>query len=147
MRFYPCEATLLDGSVAPRVLLVDVTPFRQREAELRRAGRDLRLLDVSPWPKQTIGVQALVEVRDSRWRIPPHLAQPIYDQGETHMGGYGIRLVFDGLESLFYGAGNIIDFPDLPSTHPPERLRGAYAPGGGARNQIGPADFEVAHFW
>ena len=126
---FPCEATLRSGTDVSRLIVMDISFYREYGL---------------PAPAETIAFREVESVRVSPRRIPASIAQSIYNAEETSMGGFSIKLVFTGKRSLDYAAGGIIDFPALPVGYSMSELLSAttYPPGPKA---IGSASFEVSH--
>ena len=102
---YPCLATLTDGSERDWVYVAEAFPWFE---------------SWGVWPedddaKHALSLDDVADLRESPSRLPPHISQTLYDAGESGMGYVLFTLRFrDGSEQAF-GAGNAVDFPDLPA--------------------------------
>src|SRR5262249_22075950 len=56
----------------------------------------------------------IVEIDDSPRRLPPHLANVLYEAGESAMGGCYFTLVTRSGLRIPCSTGNFVDFLDLP---------------------------------
>ena len=71
------------------------------------------------WPeddpgKQHVSVADVIELGESRYRLPPEIATKIYGAGESGMGYAVFTLVFDDATEQAYVTGNAVDFVTLP---------------------------------
>jgi hypothetical protein len=140
---YPCSATLNDSRSIRRLLIVDVTRLVE--------------LGIPPFPEVTVPFESIVSISDAPDRMPPDLVDPLYEHGETSMGGFTILLSFVDMEPLVFDAGSIVDFPELPQGYTMKQLAAATPRGTPPRlvpagtpprfRHIGSALFDVAHFW
>jgi hypothetical protein len=104
LTYCPCAAKLADGSELPCVYLVE-------------AGTYIKVWGV--WPDQDEGkrevrVTDVVALRESPFRLPAHLAQELYEAGETGMGYVGYEIEFTDGTRQAYLTGNGLDFVELP---------------------------------
>lgn len=87
------------------------------------------------WPdddsgKQSVSLEDVASLRESPTRLPPDVADQIYEAGESGMGYCLFTLRFrDGSEHAF-GTGNAVDFPVFPNGHSPDDIV-SVAPHGG----------------
>jgi hypothetical protein len=93
-RIYPCRLVLSDTSVIERALLIEEAHGLE--------GKGVALDDI-----------ALIE--ESPWRLPPGLANTLYDAGESGMG-YAVftMKLRDGRVIASYSGGALMDYPGLP---------------------------------
>ena len=84
-RYYPCLVTLRDGSTRDRVYLVDEAVYAKVWGDPPMFSRDDR---------EMVDLRDVTDVASSPTRMPPHLANELYRQGESGMGYYffGLRL-------------------------------------------------------
>jgi hypothetical protein len=71
------------------------------------------------WPendprKRALPVERVVSVRESTYRLPPTLANQLYDAGESGMGYFVFTVVLRDGRRLPVVTGNAVDFPALP---------------------------------
>jgi len=79
------------------------------------------------WPeddpgKHSLSLDAIANLRESPTRLPPDIADQIYEAGESGMGYCLFTLRFrDGSEHAF-ATGNAVDFPILPDGKSPDEI-------------------------
>jgi len=71
------------------------------------------------WPeedkhKKSILIDYVIEIQESDFRLPPQIAQKIYDGGESGMGYYIFTLIFNDGSKQAYITGGAVDFIPLP---------------------------------
>jgi hypothetical protein len=102
---YPCQVTLHDGSIHDHVYLCDASEW-------------IKIWGV--WPdqdrgKREITIDQVVAVAGSPSRLPPDIANTIYQAGESGMGYSIFTLVFRDGSRQAYGSGNAVDFIEYPT--------------------------------
>ena len=103
--YRPCLVTLDDGVRVDCVYLVPEGPW----ARVWRT-----------WPEevpaaQWLDVRRVVAIADSPHRLPPRIADKIYEAGESGPGYYLFALRFQDGGSQAYLAGQAVDFVELPT--------------------------------
>jgi len=76
VKYHPCAVTLDDGRELGRVYVMKYEPY-------------IRLWGVTPEQdpaKRSISIERVVSIRESPFRLPPHLATSLYSAGESGMG-------------------------------------------------------------
>jgi hypothetical protein len=104
MLYYPCRVVTRDGRVFDRVYV------QPREPYLTHWGK----LPFDDPHKGWIAISEIVDVEESPLRLPPKLAEQIYQQGETKMGVHMFRVDFRQGTSSAVMTGNAVDFIALP---------------------------------
>lgn len=105
MQYRPCQVVLSDGVVRDHVYVVEAISY-------------IWIWGVWPWEdraKRSISILDVKHIQSSPSRLPVGLADQLYAQGETSMGGvaYGIALR-DG-RTINVSSGDAIDFPEYPA--------------------------------
>jgi hypothetical protein len=101
---FPCLVDLKDGTTCDCVYLAPAITWFEHWGV---------------WPEDDPGKSALplsevADIRESPSRVPPEIAQSIYQAGESGMGYHVFTLTFrDGSRTPF-GTGRALDFLDLP---------------------------------
>jgi hypothetical protein len=105
MLYYPCAATLKDGSVRDFVYLAEARLWLPTWGAGFHRHDNGRLIDV----------RDIADFRESDNRLPPKFANELYMYGVTGMGYvlFGVR--FDDGSNVAYLAGNAVDFIHYPS--------------------------------
>jgi hypothetical protein len=104
MLYYPCRVVTRDGRVFDRVYV------QSREPYLTHWG----VLPFDDRHKGWIAISEIVDLEESHQRLPPHLAEKVYQKGESGMGVTKFRVDFrDGTSSAVM-SGNAVDFIPLP---------------------------------
>jgi hypothetical protein len=104
MKYHPCGVTLKDGTKQDCVYIVAADDY-------------IRVWGV--WPDQDEGkheirIEDVREIDQSPSRLPPTMAQRLYDAGESGMGYVLFELSYvDGSRSA-HVSGNAVDFIRLP---------------------------------
>jgi hypothetical protein len=97
--YYACAARLKTGRVIERVYLCEA------EVYIRYWGF---------WPQDEINLLDIVSLEESRFRLPAHFANAIYEAGETGMGYFAFRVNFHDGTNISYLTGSAVDFIDYP---------------------------------
>jgi hypothetical protein len=100
----PCRIRLGSGEWRDFVYVVDADAYK-------------RLWGI--WPeddpgKESVALQDVVEIQESRHRLPAALANKLYEAGESGMGYTVFTVVLRDGRRLPYVTGNAVDFPTLP---------------------------------
>jgi hypothetical protein len=103
MLYYPCRVVIRDGRVFDRVYV------QPREPYLTYWG----ILPFDDRHKGWIAISEVVDVDESPLRLPPHLAEKVYEKGETGMGFTIFRMDLRGGKSRAVATGNAVDFIPL----------------------------------
>ena len=128
MIYWPCAALAQDGVWREAVYFAEAGPWFGAWGV---------------WPdedrgKEELGVEDIVEIRESKLRVPAHFAATLYAAGESGMGYTVFEIEYaDGTRSA-HNAGNAIDFvtypegkrpEDIVAVHPHEGRTSPQAPG------------------
>jgi hypothetical protein len=102
--YYPCSVILSNSDKKDRVYIVQAKEF-------------IEVWGV--WPeddkyKKSILIEDVVEIQESNFRLPPDIAQRIYNEGESGMGYYAFTLKFNDGTTQSCGTGGAVDFVPLP---------------------------------
>ncbi len=105
MEYRPCLVTLNDGRKVDCVYVVHEQQY------IRHWG---------VWPEDDSGKQSLLieyvsGIEESPSRLPPKIANKIYNAGESGMGYCVFTLVFTDGSTQAYVTGNAVDFVALPN--------------------------------
>jgi hypothetical protein len=104
LKYYPCRVTLREGRVVDRVYVVEQAPY-------------IRIWGVYPEDdraKLSVPVEAIADLEESPFRLPPTLANKLYEAGESGMGYVIFTVLFrDGTRQAF-ATGNAVDFISFP---------------------------------
>lgn len=95
-----CSLRMKSGIVHPRVLCCEDSRGFHTDWWISR----------NPW----ISPDDIAVVESSSSAIPAHIAQKIYDAGESGMGYQIYALKFRGGSTQVFVTPNVLDFPDLP---------------------------------
>jgi hypothetical protein len=104
MLYYPCRVVTRDGRAFDRVYV------EPREPYLTRWG----VLPFDDRHKGWIAISEIVDLEESPFRLPPHLADKVYRWGESGMGYCRFRVGFRGWKKSTVVTGNAVDFIPLP---------------------------------
>jgi hypothetical protein len=104
LEYRPCKVTLDGGEEQDFVLFV-------------RAADYFVLWGV--WPvndsqKRSVAVERVVSIRESSYRLPPALANALYEVGESGMGYFVFTVLVRDGRRLPFVTGGAVDFPALP---------------------------------
>lgn len=102
--YRPCEVELDDGQVVDGVYLVEARSYFSKWG-------------VAPWNdswKRHVPVEHIRDLRDSSTRLPPAIADELYEHGEDGMGYCVFELVLANGRVLACQTGNAVDFVALP---------------------------------
>jgi hypothetical protein len=105
MEYRPCRVHLKDGRTLDGVYIADAAKY-------------VALWGI--WPefdshKRSVSVDDVVKIEESPIRIPAHLANKMYEAGESAMGGCFFTLVLDDGRRVPCATGNAVDFLELPA--------------------------------
>jgi hypothetical protein len=134
MEFRPCRVRLKDGRMVDGVYVADAAQY-------------IDLWGI--WPefdshKRSVPIGDVVGIEESPTRIPAHLANKMYEAGESAMGGCIFTLVLEDGRRLPCSTGNAVDFLELPADVTPDMMVDLVPhEGREARQHIRGADF----FW
>ncbi|MEK6754100.1 MAG: hypothetical protein AABZ00_17715 [Chloroflexota bacterium] len=103
--YKPCIVTLLDGRKIDCVYVVSTQPY------LKHWG----VLPENDKGKHFLRIQDIVKIEESPSRLPPKIANELYQAGESGMGYCRFTLVFSDNTEQEYVTGNAIDFVQLPA--------------------------------
>ena len=62
------------------------------------------------------------DIRESGSRLPPDIADQLYEAGESGMGYCIFTIVFDDGSRQAYATGNAVDFIDYPTNRGPQNV-------------------------
>jgi hypothetical protein len=65
--------------------------------------------------KSFVHIQDVARIEDSPSRLPPDIADKIYQAGESGMGYYRFTLIFSDGAKQEYGTGDLVDFVPFPA--------------------------------
>lgn len=104
LNLWPCQVRLKDGSVYPRVYLAEAKEYQ-----------DAWIV----WPdqdpdKQDLDIRDVSLIEPSPFRLPEKYARSLYSEGESGMGFFVYKVVFDDGEELILVSGNLVDFIPYP---------------------------------
>lgn len=102
--YRPCEVELDDGQVVDGVYLIEARSYFSKWG-------------VAPWNdswKRHVPVERIRGLRDSPTRLPPEIADELYEHGEDGMGYCVFELVLADGRVLACQTGNAVDFVALP---------------------------------
>lgn len=134
MEFRPCRVRLKDGRMVDGVYVADAAQY-------------IDLWGI--WPefdshKRSVPIDDVVGIEESPTRIPAHLANKMYEAGESAMGGCIFTLVLEDGRRLPCSTGNAVDLLELPADVTPDMMVDLVPhEGREARQHIRGADF----FW
>ena len=102
--YFPCMVTLSDGRDVDCVYLAEASPW---------------YVSWGVWPeddrgKYSVSASEIVSLRNSPSRLPHHIAEKIYQHGESGMGYTLFTLIFIDGTKQNYESGNAIDFVTYP---------------------------------
>ena len=123
MEYRPCQVMLWDGSVLDRVYVVKARPY-------------LRSWGVAPEDdpgKSSIPIEAVRSLRESPYRLAPHLADKVYRAHESGMGYVVFQVILEDGRVLDCLTGNAVDFLDWPPGVTPAMARDVIPRAGAAR--------------
>lgn len=109
--YYPCRLLLKDGIWRERVYVVSEIEYTSM---VRRAPHGISSYpedDPSEWE---VPIQDVVEIKESRFRMPVRFSEKIYREGESGMGYFIYTVVFsDGFRQA-YATSYFNDFMQYP---------------------------------
>ena len=104
LKYYPCRVTLTDGRQVDHVYVVEQEPYS-------------KIWGVYPEDdsgKSSVLIEGVADLEESPSRLPPALANKLYEAGECGMGYTIFTVVFkDGSRQSFV-TGNAVDFISFP---------------------------------
>ncbi len=105
IEYKPCLVTLLDGRRLDCVYVLPEQPY---------------FTYWGVWPeddrgKYSIRIQDVSKIEESPSRLPPQIANELYQTGESGMGYYRFTLIFNDNSQQEYITGNAVDFVPLPA--------------------------------
>jgi hypothetical protein len=103
MLYYPCRVVTRDGRVFDRVYV------QPREPYLTYWG----ILPFDDRHKGWIAISEVVDLEESPLRLPPQLAERVYEKGETGMGYTSFRMDFRNGNHRAVTTGGTVDFIPL----------------------------------
>lgn len=99
--WFPCSVKLNNGDIIERVYLVDAAGYRE-----------IGWIDDE---KDFYPMEEVVEINESRYRLPYWIWKILEDAGETAMGYLAFTLEFsDGSSSIYASEGYFLDFFEMP---------------------------------
>jgi len=104
IRYRPCRVELDDNALLDCVYIINAQEY----------------IDVwGIWPdkdygKKEIDISQVIEILESPNRLPPKIANKIYDGGESGMGYHIFTLLFNDGNRQSILSGNAVDFVKLP---------------------------------
>ena len=104
MEYRPCQVTLKNGETVDKVYVQEEQSY-------------IKTWVVMPHEdpgKRYILIEDVIEIKESPSRLPPDLANKIYDAGESGMGYCLYKLILDDGHTIDTCTGNAVDFPPLP---------------------------------
>lgn len=104
LEYWPCKVITTDGKTYDNVYLTDVGEYRFY----------WDLLPDEDASKQYVLIEDVKEIYDSPNRIPPAMAEKLYDAGETITGFSLFTVFFENNTSLEVLAGTVVDFIPMP---------------------------------
>jgi hypothetical protein len=104
IHYFPCHVRLRDGTWRDHVFFAESSEY-------------IRVWGV--WPDQDKGkrevkIEDVLEIKESPSRLPRHLAQMLYDAGESGMGYLLFALRYDDMTMTYHVTGGAVDFVTLP---------------------------------
>ena len=93
--------------------------------------------------KKYILIEDVQEVKESPNRLPPKLANKLYDAGESGMGYCLYKMILDNGNTIDVCAGNAVDFVKLPAGYTVKNVE-EVLPHEGSRNKFIPA---AEYYW
>ena len=104
VEYRPCRVTLMDGRVLDHVVLAEAEPY---------------FVYWGVWPdedpgKKWIPIEEVEALEESPVRLPPRLADKMYEAGESGMGYCIFTLTLSDRRTFACLTGNLVDFPFLP---------------------------------
>lgn len=105
--YRPAVLTLKSGQTVPRAYVSDAKTYE------RVWGPDWKTRSYVP-------IAQIDSIAECQGRLPPALTNTIYQAGESGMGYCIFTLEFNDGSRVPFGAGNAVDFPDLPSGKSPQ---------------------------
>ena len=129
--YFPCRATLVDGSEIDYVYLAEASVWYKRwgvwpEEDDGKRSLDLMLVD---------------SLKDSPSRLPAEFAQQLYSAGESGVGYTIFTVEFSDGSKQAYHAGGAIDFVRYPLGQGPETVTTVYPHEGRTDNPVGVPDY------
>ncbi len=105
MEYRPCQVTLKNGDTLNNVY------FQEEQSYLKTWG----VMPDADAGKRHVLIEDVTEIKESPNRLPPDLANKIYDSGESGMGYCLYKLVLDSGKTIDICVGNAVDFVPLPN--------------------------------
>lgn len=105
LTYYPCTATLTNGTVLDHVYLVPERSY-------------LAIWGMYPnqdSKKRSIRISEVASVAESESRLPANFATCLYQSGETGMGYFIFTVVFESGQKQAYVSGSAVDSIDYPA--------------------------------
>jgi len=102
VNYYPCQVEMKSGLVHENAYIVDYDLFVKTWL-----GRTPPNEENNP---MYISIDAVTSIKNSPNRLPAHLANKLYDAGETGMGYSAFKIMYDNGTSLNVVTGNAVDF-------------------------------------
>ena len=100
--YWPCSVVTRRGELFDRVYLVAADEW-------------IYLWGYWPDRRSIIRLEDIIEIHESRFRLPASLANALYSTGETTIAGYEFTLLLRDDRRIGCQMGGAIDFPPLPA--------------------------------
>lgn len=108
--YYPCGIRLRDGRASEYVYVCAESKYEKLWLPWPEVGRG----------KRSIKVEDVVEIWESRTRLPARFANELNRSGETGMGIMTFEVEFADGYKLGFGGGEAVDFINYPIGYGPE---------------------------
>ncbi|SRR3989344_5064072 len=104
MEYRPCQVTLRNGDTLDNVYVVEKDYYLQTWG----------IMPDSDSGKRYILIEDVAKIRESPNRLRVDLANKIYKNGESGMGYYVFKILFDNGQTINVVTGGAVDFVPLP---------------------------------
>lgn len=104
LQYRPCQVKLNNGETINNVYIVEERSYMKAWGVMPNDDSG----------KKYVLIENVVEINDSPNRLLPDFANKIYKAGESGMGYYLFKIVFENGQKLDVASGNAVDFVPLP---------------------------------
>lgn len=104
----PARATMASGEVIDRALCIDA-----RELGPTSAGLQIAQFLGERRPKMLVALEDVARIEESPYRMPPAMANRLYEEGESGMGYYALTVILRDGRTIAQ-VTSCLDFPALP---------------------------------
>lgn len=131
MAYYPCQVKLKTEEIIDRVYIAELDNY------LMHWG----IMPEDDEGKASIRIEEVIEIKESPNRMPIHLANKLYEAGESGMGYCVYKMELDDGQIIDVLSGNAVDFPPIPQGFKPSNIKDVFPHKGSRKKYIYSSDY------